>query len=41
MIIGGRTVQLSAEEYIYGALTLYIDVCMLFLVILGFSRPAG
>jgi len=37
MIFGGRTLQLSSEEYICGALQLYIDVCGLFLMILGFS----
>jgi len=37
MIFGGRSQELSAEEYISGALALYIDVCSLFLIILGFS----
>ena len=45
MIFGGRSQQLSPEEYISGAreeyisgaLALYIDVCSLFLIILGFS----
>ena len=38
LIIGGRTQQLSAEEHIYGAVALYIDICFLFLIILGFSN---
>lgn len=33
-IIGGRRIQLSPEEYIMGALQLYIDVMYIFLAIL-------
>ncbi|CAH8536234.1 unnamed protein product [Schistosoma curassoni] len=35
-IIGGRELELSAEEYIFGALQLYLDVVNLFLIILSF-----
>ena len=35
MIVGGRKVELSPEEYIYGALQLYIDIVYLFLIILS------
>ncbi|XP_060065997.1 protein lifeguard 2-like [Ylistrum balloti] len=35
MIVGGRKHELSPEEYIYGALQLYIDVVYLFLIILS------
>lgn len=35
---GGRAYQLSSEEYITGALELYIDVIFIFLIILGASR---
>ncbi|KAK7481056.1 hypothetical protein BaRGS_00027692 [Batillaria attramentaria] len=35
MIIGGRKHELSAEEYIYGALQLYIDVVYIFLFLLS------
>ncbi|CAH8526524.1 unnamed protein product [Heterobilharzia americana] len=34
-IIGGRELELSAEEYIFGALQLYLDVVNLFLMILS------
>lgn len=36
-IIGGRKVELSAEEHIYGALQLYIDVVNLYLIILSLN----
>ena len=36
MIVGGRKHELSPEEYVYGALQLYIDVVYLFLIILSF-----
>lgn len=35
LIVGGRKHQLSAEEYIYGALQLYIDIVYIFLIILS------
>ncbi|ESP02776.1 hypothetical protein LOTGIDRAFT_212296 [Lottia gigantea] len=35
MIIGGRKHELSPEEYIYGALQLYVDVVYIFLIILS------
>ena len=35
MLMGGRKHQLSPEEYIYGALQLYLDVVYLFLIILS------
>ncbi|KAL4228401.1 hypothetical protein ACF0H5_011449 [Mactra antiquata] len=36
MIVGGRKHELSPEEYVYGALQLYIDVVYLFLILLSF-----
>ncbi|XP_052265303.1 protein lifeguard 3-like isoform X8 [Dreissena polymorpha] len=35
MIVGGRKHELSPEEYVYGALQLYLDVVYLFLIILS------
>lgn len=35
LIMGGRSHEISPEEYIFGALTLYIDVVYLFLFILS------
>lgn len=35
MIMGGRKIELSPEEYIYGALQLYIDVVYIFLFLLS------
>ncbi|KAJ8307268.1 hypothetical protein KUTeg_015352 [Tegillarca granosa] len=35
MIVGGRKHELDPEEYVYGALQLYIDVVYLFLIILS------
>ncbi|XP_067686197.1 protein lifeguard 2-like [Haliotis asinina] len=35
MIVGGRKHELSPEEYIYGALQLYMDVVYLFLILLS------
>ncbi|XP_072019973.1 protein lifeguard 2-like [Amphiura filiformis] len=35
LLIGGRRYQLSEEEYIFGAMNLYIDVVYLFLIILS------
>lgn len=36
MLIGGKKHQLSEEEYIFGALQLYLDVVYIFLIILSF-----
>ncbi|GFS21353.1 protein lifeguard 3-like isoform X1 [Elysia marginata] len=36
-VMGGRKYELSPEEYISGALQLYIDVVYIFIIILGFS----
>jgi FtsH-binding integral membrane protein len=33
-IVGGRREEISPEEYIFAALTLYVDIAMLFLMIL-------
>ena len=35
MLMGGRKHELSPEEYIYGALQLYLDIVYLFLIILS------
>ncbi|KAL3836677.1 hypothetical protein ACJMK2_022099 [Sinanodonta woodiana] len=35
MIVGGRKHELDPEEYVYGALQLYLDVVYLFLIILS------
>uniref|UniRef100_A0A183AWJ6 ABC2_membrane domain-containing protein n=1 Tax=Echinostoma caproni TaxID=27848 RepID=A0A183AWJ6_9TREM len=35
MIVGGRKHEMSPEEYIFGALQLYMDVVYLFLIILS------
>ncbi|XP_076437516.1 protein lifeguard 2-like isoform X2 [Babylonia areolata] len=35
MIMGGKKIELSPEEYIYGALQLYIDVVYIFLYLLA------
>jgi len=38
LIVGGRSsIQLSPEEYIAGALQLYIDIVYIFLIILSFG----
>ncbi|RUS83484.1 hypothetical protein EGW08_008734 [Elysia chlorotica] len=36
-VIGGRSYELSPEDYISGALQLYVDVVYIFIIILGFS----
>lgn len=41
MIIGGRRIELSPEEYIMGALQLYIDVMQLFYAILRIIGGGG
>ena len=39
MVVGGkRAYQLSPEEYITGAMELYIDVIFIFFIILGASK---
>ena len=35
MIMGGKKHELSPEEYIYGALQLYIDVVYIFIFLLS------
>jgi FtsH-binding integral membrane protein len=35
LLVGGRRYELSPEEYIFGALNLYLDVVYLFLIILS------
>ena len=34
-IIGGKSVEISPEEYVFASLQLYIDVVYLFLIILA------
>jgi len=36
MLLGGKKHQLSEEEYIYGALQLYLDIVYIFIIILSF-----
>lgn len=41
LIVGGRRIEISPEEYIYGAISLYVDVMQIFYAILticGFAR---
>jgi len=35
MLIGGRKYELTEEEYVFGALTIYIDVIQIFLYLLS------
>jgi len=35
MLVGGRKTELSPEEHIYGALTLYMDIIQIFLSLLS------
>lgn len=35
MIMGGRKHEISPEEYIYGAMQLYLDVMNLFMIFLS------
>ena len=35
MIVGGKKHQLSPEEYIFGAVQLYLDVVNIFLIVLS------
>ena len=37
MLIGGRQFQLEPEEYIFGALQLYMDVVYIFLFIMSLA----
>jgi FtsH-binding integral membrane protein len=39
-IIGGRKVELSAEEHIFGALQLYIDIVKLYLILLTLNSSS-
>lgn len=39
-IMGGRKVELSAEEHIYGSLQLYIDIINLYLIILSLNSSS-
>jgi len=42
MVIGGRKHELSPEDYVSGALQLYIDVVYLFLILLAcFGKGNG
>ncbi|CAG0886214.1 unnamed protein product [Darwinula stevensoni] len=41
MIVGGRKHELSAEEHVYGALTLYLDIVYIFLAILNITSYFG
>ncbi|KAI0988698.1 hypothetical protein GJ496_006725 [Pomphorhynchus laevis] len=36
LIVGGRTIQISEEDYIFGALALYMDIVNLFIMLLTF-----
>ncbi|KAG8000760.1 Protein lifeguard 2, partial [Nibea albiflora] len=40
LLIGNRELAISPEEYIYGALSLYIDIVHIFLFILQVSGAA-
>ncbi|VEN60752.1 unnamed protein product, partial [Callosobruchus maculatus] len=33
-VVGGKRIQLSTEEYILGALTLYIDIVTIFILLM-------
>lgn len=35
MVVGGRKHQISPEEHIYGALTLYLDIIYIFISLLS------
>lgn len=35
--MGGRRIELSAEEYILGAITLYVDIIQIFLAMLNIT----
>lgn len=38
MIVGGKRFEISEEDYIFAALTLYLDIVNLFLFILRILR---
>lgn len=38
MLVGGKKYELSTEEHIFGALTLYLDVVQIFMAVLSLSR---
>jgi hypothetical protein len=40
-ILGGRSIELSPEEYILGAVELYIHIFTMFILILMFSGLAS
>lgn len=40
-ILGGRREEMSPEEYIYGALTIYVDVVMIFMYMLQLIRACS
>ena len=40
LLLGNRELALSPEEYIYGALSLYIDIIQIFLFILEIGGAA-
>lgn len=37
-VVGGRRHNLSEEEYVFGAMQIYVDVVYIFIILLGFSR---
>lgn len=37
MVVGGRKHEISAEEYIHGALVLYMDIIQIFWAILSLA----
>ena len=41
MVIGGRRHEIDPEEYIFGAITLYIDIVYIFLHILSLVGDLG
>ncbi|KAA3677438.1 uncharacterized protein DEA37_0009093 [Paragonimus westermani] len=36
-VVGGRKYELDEEEYVFGAMQLYVDVVMIFVALLGIS----
>ena len=40
LLLGNRELALSPEEYVYGALSLYIDIVQIFLFILEIGGAA-
>ncbi|CAH8522642.1 unnamed protein product [Schistosoma mattheei] len=41
LIMGGREFELEPEEYIFGAMQLYVDVVFMFMAIAGIARAAS